>query len=122
MTITSRKLKSGQWSHTIRLQYNSVIVKETVRGITKSQAKVVESEIFSKIVKTTYRSLKKTKNPRMKDFAEEYKLGIKGQKSYASACQMIDQLMRTFGEKRLTEFTTNDYLAYRGKRIEEENG
>lgn len=118
MAIESKKLKNGQWSHTIRLQYNQIVVKETVRGITKSQARIVENELFTKLIKGTYRSLRKTKNPRLKNFAPVYKLGIKGQKSYVSSSRMIDQLMKIFGDKRLTEFTPGDYLRHRGNRIE----
>ena len=51
MAIESKRLKNGQWSHTIRLQHNNLIVKETVRGITKSQARIVENELFTKLIK-----------------------------------------------------------------------
>lgn len=119
MAIESKRLKNGKWSHSIRLQHNNLIVKETVRGITKSQARIVENELFTKLIKGVYRSLRKTKNPKLKDFAEAYKLGIKGQKSYASASRIIDQLMKTFGDRRLTELTPSDYLTHRGNRIEE---
>ena len=46
MVIESKRQKNGQWPHTIRLQHYNVIVKETVRGITKSQARICWKRAF----------------------------------------------------------------------------
>jgi integrase len=65
-----------------------------------TEARRVESKILQELIQGKYETLKTGKNPRFREFAEEYKKLIKWQKSYKKTLSKIIKLYVFRGLKR----------------------
>ncbi len=117
MAIKAKKLKGDKTAYEIRVQNNKVRIKRVVRT-TLSQARRIESEILQKLISGEYESLKRKENPLFRDYAKEYLKEVHWQKSFRRTKQLVELLIGEFGNKRLTEIMTKDFLRYRARRTE----
>ncbi|NIT59789.1 MAG: tyrosine-type recombinase/integrase [Aliifodinibius sp.] len=117
MAIKAKKLKGDKTAYEIRVQHNKVRIKRVVRT-TLTKAKRIESEILQKLISGEYESLKRKENPLFRDYTEEYLKDVHWQKSFRRTKQLVELLAKEFGNKRLTEITTKDFLRYRARRTE----
>ncbi|NIV94532.1 tyrosine-type recombinase/integrase, partial [candidate division KSB1 bacterium] len=116
MSVTARTLKNGKTVFDVRVQYGGLRVSRTVPS-TRTEAKRVESRILQDLIRGKFDILQKTTNPKFKDYADEYKKSITWQKSYGRTITSLNHLVKCFGDKRLTDITTQQFLEYRTRRL-----
>jgi integrase len=117
MSIKLRKLENGKTVFDVRVQYDNLRVQRTVPS-TLTNAKRVESRLLQDFVNGKYDLVQNKENPKFKEYAKGYKSSVTWQKSYKNTLRCIKHLSGYFGEKRLTEITSNDFLKYRSERLE----
>ena len=118
MSIIKKKEKDGKTKFLIRIQYEGKRVSKTVRT-TETQAKRVEARLLQDLIDGKYDPAKKRKDPKFREYAEHYVTLVTWQKSYKLTVLLVKNLTKYFGDKKLTEITSHDFLHYRSKRLEE---
>ncbi len=116
MSVKPRKRKDGKTVFDVRVQVGRIRVSRTV-PTTMTEARRVESKILQELLAGKYEILTQKENPRFKEYAAEYLKTVTWQKSYKLTVMLVKSLAEYFGEKRLSEITTQDFLAYRGMRL-----
>jgi integrase len=84
---------------------------------TLTEAKRVESKLLQELIHGKFEILKKSHDPKFKEYAEEYLKTVTWQKSFSRTELSVQHLVRFFGNKRLTEITTQDFINYRIERL-----
>ena len=116
MSVKQRTLKNGKTVFDVRVQYGKLRVCKTVRT-TITDAKRLESKILQDLLNGRFDIILGTENPAFRQFAKEYEETVGWQKSYDRTQQLIRYLTSYFGDKRLTQITTKDFLEYRAMRL-----
>ncbi len=117
MPIRARKRKSGKVVFDVRAEYSGVRLQRTV-PITMTEAKRVESKMLQDLINGRFDILKNKKNPKFRDYAQEYKRNVLWQKSHNRTCESLKPLVAFFGNKMLSEITMSDFIRYRTERLE----
>jgi hypothetical protein len=117
MSITPRRLNNGKTVFDIRIQYDKNRVSRTI-PTTLTEAKRVESKILQDLIHGRFEILTKTENPKLSQYAKEYIRTVQWQKSHRRTIQLVNNLVKFLGDKRLTEITTKDFIDYRTMRLE----
>lgn len=116
MSIKKRKLKNGKTVYDVRVQYGKMRLSRTVPS-TMTEAKRVESRLLQDLINGRFEILKTKKNPKFKEYAEKYKKSVTWQKIYERTLISVNHLVKYFGNKRLTEIISQDFIDYRTNRL-----
>ncbi len=116
MPIKERKLTNGKKVFDIRVQYSNMRISRSV-PTTLTDAKRVESRLLQELIHGRYDILNNKQNPKFSLYAEAYKKTVTWQKSYRCTVLNVNQLVKFFGKKRLTEITQQDFMSYRALRL-----
>ncbi len=118
MSITKRKLKNGKTVFDIRVQYRNTRVSKT-EPVTKTEAKRIEARLYNELMSSIYGIRGNRKDPKFKQYAEQYKQSVIWHKAYQRTIIAVNHLIKYFGRKRLSEITSQDFIDYRTYRLKE---
>jgi integrase len=116
MSVKRKQRQDGKTVYEIRVQFAGQRVSKTV-PTTFTEAKRIESKILQDLINGTYQIGENKKNPKFREYASEYLQSVTWQKSYTRTETSVKNLIKFFGNKRLSEVTSKDFIDYRTLRL-----